>query len=74
MTKHDFLFISDTEDVLQGEVELGDVTDGRRRDEEIMSYVNVWESGAKVIGVLGGDEAAVILQTMRGNIECIYPR
>ncbi|KAG5376896.1 hypothetical protein IGI04_041492 [Brassica rapa subsp. trilocularis] len=78
LTKQDFLFIIDTEDVLQGgEVALGNVyfvIDGRKRDEEVMSYVNVWEKGAKVIGVLNGDEAAVILQTIRGNLECIYPR
>ncbi|KAH0907402.1 hypothetical protein HID58_039229 [Brassica napus] len=78
LTKQDFLFIIDTEDVLQGgEVALGNVyfvIDGRKRDEEVMSYVNVWEKGAKVIGVLNGDEAAVILKTIRGNLECIYPR
>lgn len=43
-------------------------------ETEIMNYVNVWERGAKVIGVLNGEEAAAILQTMRGNLECIYPR
>uniref|UniRef100_A0A1J3GUZ0 Elongator complex protein 1 n=1 Tax=Noccaea caerulescens TaxID=107243 RepID=A0A1J3GUZ0_NOCCA len=77
LTKQDFLFIVDTKDVLQGEVALGNVhfvIDGRRRDEENMSFVNIWERGAKVVGVLNGDEAAVILQTMRGNLECIYPR
>ncbi|KAG7550537.1 Elongator complex protein 1 [Arabidopsis thaliana x Arabidopsis arenosa] len=77
LTKQDFLFIVDTKDVLQGDVALGNVyfvVDGRRRDEENMSYVNIWERGAKVIGVLNGDEAAVILQTVRGNLECIYPR
>ena len=34
----------------------------------------MWERGAKIIGVLHGDEAAVLLQTTRGNLECIYPR
>lgn len=77
LTKQDYLFIVDMKDLLQGEAQVGNVNfviDGRRREEENMSYVNVWERGAKVIGVLNGDEAAVILQTMRGNLECIYPR
>ncbi|GFS32050.1 IKI3 family protein [Actinidia rufa] len=38
------------------------------------NYINVWEKGARVLGVLHGDEAAVILQSTRGNLECIYPR
>ncbi|KFK25593.1 hypothetical protein AALP_AA8G134800 [Arabis alpina] len=77
LTKQDFLFIVDTKDVLQGEMTLGNgffVIDGRKRDEETMSFVNIWERGAKVIGVLHGDDAAVILQTVRGNLECVYPR
>ncbi|XP_078429226.1 IKI3 family protein [Wolffia australiana] len=36
--------------------------------------VAVWERGAKLVGVVHGDEAAVVLQAMRGNLECIYPR
>ncbi|KAF4351259.1 hypothetical protein G4B88_025751 [Cannabis sativa] len=32
------------------------------------------ERGAKIAGVLHGDEATVILQTTRGNLECFYPR
>ncbi|XP_010520124.1 PREDICTED: elongator complex protein 1 isoform X2 [Tarenaya hassleriana] len=76
-TKQDLLFIVDINDALQGEMELRSenfLIDGRKQEAENMNCLNIWERGAKVIGVLNGDEAAVILQTMRGNLECIYPR
>ncbi|KAF6149727.1 hypothetical protein GIB67_017460 [Kingdonia uniflora] len=37
-------------------------------------FINIWERGAKVVGVLHGDKATVILQRIRGNLGCIYPR
>ncbi|CAN1746998.1 Elongator complex protein 1 [Linum perenne] len=77
-TKQDFLFIVNISDILHGEIEskyqnffhLG----VRKREEENANFINIWERGAKVVGVLHGDEAAVIIQTTRGNLECIYPR
>lgn len=33
----------------------------------------IWEREAKLVGVIHEDEAAVVLQTTRGNLECIYP-
>ncbi|CAN1746995.1 Elongator complex protein 1 [Linum perenne] len=74
----DFLFIVNISDILHGEIEskyqnffhLG----VRKREEENANFINIWERGAKVVGVLHGDEAAVIIQTTRGNLECIYPR
>ncbi|KAJ4830409.1 putative elongator complex protein 1 [Turnera subulata] len=77
-TKQDFLFIVDIDDILQGETEHKYEnfvhTTKRRKDEENINFINVWERGAKIIGVLHGDDAAVIIQTTRGNLECIYPR
>ncbi|KAE8671983.1 IKI3 family protein isoform 4 [Hibiscus syriacus] len=77
-TKQDFLFIVDTSDILHGELELtyeNFIHSGRKREEEEnINFINIWERGAKIVGVLHGDEAAVILQTNRGNLECIYPR
>ncbi|CAL1411247.1 unnamed protein product [Linum trigynum] len=77
-TKQDFLFIVGIVDILNGEIEskyqnffhVG----ARKRDEENPNFINIWERGAKVVGVLHGDESAVIIQTTRGNLECIYPR
>lgn len=76
-TKQNLLFIVDISDILHGELALkyeNFTHVGNRRKEENISYINIWERGAKVIGVLHGDEAAVILQTNRGNLECMYPR
>ncbi|KAH9767771.1 elongator complex protein 1 [Citrus sinensis] len=76
-TKQDLLFIVDISDILHGELALkyeNFTHVGNRRKEENISYINIWERGAKVIGVLHGDEAAVILQTNHGNLECMYPR
>ncbi|KAF2296019.1 hypothetical protein GH714_035698 [Hevea brasiliensis] len=76
-TKQDFLLIVDIDDILHGEVESkyeNFVHTGNRRKEENMNFIHIWERGAKIIGVLHGDDAAVIIQTTRGNLECIYPR
>nr|KYP75449.1 Putative elongator complex protein 1 [Cajanus cajan] len=77
-TKQDLLFIVDIVDIFNGELDSKYNNFVRiinnRRKEENESYINIWERGAKVVGVLHGDEAAVILQTNRGNLECIYPR
>lgn len=77
-TKQDLLFIVDINDILCEQLEskydnfihVGN----KKREEESMNFINIWERGAKVIGVLHGDEAAVIIQTNRGNLESIYPR
>ncbi|XP_031270425.1 elongator complex protein 1-like isoform X1 [Pistacia vera] len=77
-TKQDLLFIVDISHILRGELELKYENfihvASRRKEEESISFINIWERGAKIVGVLHGDEAAVILQTTRGNLECIYPR
>ncbi|KMT17542.1 hypothetical protein BVRB_2g037430 isoform B [Beta vulgaris subsp. vulgaris] len=77
-TKQDLLYIVDISDVLDGNA-LAKYENfmhiaRKRREEESRNYINIWERGARIIGVLHGDEAAVILQTIRGNLECIYPR
>ncbi|PON49463.1 IKI [Parasponia andersonii] len=75
-TKQDFLFIVDIYDILHGELEK--YTDfvhvSKRREDDNVNFINIWERAAKIAGVLHGDEAAVILQTTRGNLESIYPR
>ncbi|XP_054786972.1 elongator complex protein 1 [Prosopis cineraria] len=77
-TKQDLLFIVDIVDILSGELDTkygNFVPIGtRKREGEARNCINVWERGAKIVGVLHGDEAAIILQTTRGNLECIYPR
>ncbi|KAF7811336.1 elongator complex protein 1 isoform X1 [Senna tora] len=77
-TKQDLLFIVDIVDIFNGELEskYGNFVQiiSRKREEESRNCINIWERGARVVGVLHGDEAAIILQTTRGNLECIYPR
>ncbi|KAL3523789.1 hypothetical protein ACH5RR_016623 [Cinchona calisaya] len=46
----------------------------KRNGEEGRNYINIWERGSMITGVLHGDESAIILQTTRGNLECVYPR
>uniref|UniRef100_A0A7N0TLN7 Elongator complex protein 1 n=1 Tax=Kalanchoe fedtschenkoi TaxID=63787 RepID=A0A7N0TLN7_KALFE len=75
-TKQDVLFVVDISDILLERLDekYENFNNTTRRREENKNFLHVWERGANVIGVLHGDEAAVILQTIRGNLECIYPR
>ncbi|KAG6734750.1 hypothetical protein I3842_01G285800 [Carya illinoinensis] len=75
-TKQDLLYIVGINDILNGKLEMYEdfIHIGNRRREEIKTFINIWERSAKIVGVLHGDEAAVILQTTRGNMECICPR
>ncbi|KAJ8542217.1 hypothetical protein K7X08_017083 [Anisodus acutangulus] len=77
-TKQDLLFIIDISDILKGELEVkyGSflAVFKRRKGEDEINYIQIWERGARIVGVLHGDESAIILQTVRGNLECIYPR
>uniref|UniRef100_A0A2P2JV20 Elongator complex protein 1 n=1 Tax=Rhizophora mucronata TaxID=61149 RepID=A0A2P2JV20_RHIMU len=76
-TKQDCLFIVDINDIQHGEVDLkygNFVYSSNRREEQNMNFINIWERGAQIIGVLHGDDAGVIMQTNRGNLECLYPR
>ena len=76
-TKQDLFFIVDIVDIFYGELDskYGNfVRNNSRKREENENYIHIWERGAKIVGVLHGDEAATILQTTRGNLECIYPR
>ncbi|KAL6980499.1 Elongator complex protein 1 [Sarracenia purpurea var. burkii] len=73
-TKQDWLFIVDIADVLNELLEAKYENFMPANKEEKRNCINIWEKGAKIVGVLHGDEAAVILQTTRGNLECIYPR
>ncbi|KAI5424731.1 hypothetical protein KIW84_030790 [Lathyrus oleraceus] len=45
-------------------------TNNSKKKEENENYIHIWERGAKIVGVLHGDEVATILQTTRGNLEC----
>uniref|UniRef100_A0A0E0I2D9 Elongator complex protein 1 n=1 Tax=Oryza nivara TaxID=4536 RepID=A0A0E0I2D9_ORYNI len=75
-TKQDLLFIVDISEILlkNGEVTTDSHIRSHPRGKQSKEHITVWEKGAKLIGVLHGDEAAVIMQTTRGNLECIYPR
>ncbi|KAL2241664.1 elongator complex protein 1 isoform X1 [Sesamum indicum] len=77
-TKQDLLFIVDMGDILHEQLEqyenfLPVVVKNKKGDTESI-FINLWEKGAQIIGVLHGDESAIILQTPRGNLECVYPR
>ncbi|KAI0527653.1 hypothetical protein KFK09_003258 [Dendrobium nobile] len=75
-TKQDFLFIVSIDDILHGKKEMiiEDFNNMQNKQDKDRDFVNMWEKGAKLIGTLHGDEAAVILQANRGSLECIYPR
>jgi len=77
-TKQDLLYIVDISDILDGNAEVKYENflnnANKRRGQENRSFTKIWERGSKIIGVLHGDEALVVLQTIRGNLECIYPR
>ncbi|KAL3815146.1 hypothetical protein ACJIZ3_016414 [Penstemon smallii] len=78
-TKQDLLFIVDVGDIMDGQLEqkyenfLPVMMKNKKGHNESVS-INLWEKGAQIVGVLHGDESAVILQTLRGNLECVYPR
>ncbi|KAL6551733.1 Elongator complex protein 1 [Orobanche gracilis] len=78
-TKQDLLFIVDFGDVVLEQLEqkyenfLPVVARNKKGVDESI-FINIWEKGAQIIGVLHGDDSAVILQTPRGNLECVYPR
>ncbi|XP_038688914.1 elongator complex protein 1 isoform X2 [Tripterygium wilfordii] len=78
VTKQDFLVVVEITDILHGDIDskYGNFihVHSRRREEENIHFISLWEKGAKILGVLHGDEAAVVIQTTRGNLECIYPR
>ncbi|PIM98416.1 IkappaB kinase complex, IKAP component [Handroanthus impetiginosus] len=79
VTKQDLLFIVDVGDIVHGQLEqkyenLLPATIKNRKGENESNFINIWEKGAQILGVLHGDESAVILQTLRGNLECVYPR
>ncbi|KAK9715761.1 hypothetical protein RND81_06G187500 [Saponaria officinalis] len=77
-TKQDLLYIIDITDILDGTAQVKYenflLIANKRREEDVRSFINIWERGAKIIGALHGDRAAVVLQTNRGNLECIHPR
>ncbi|EPS70132.1 hypothetical protein M569_04629, partial [Genlisea aurea] len=79
-TKQNLLFIVDVGDILMGK--LGEkyenflpvVVKNKKGGKDDTTFISIWEKGAEIVGVLHGDESAVILQTPRGNLECVYPR
>ncbi|XP_047947221.1 elongator complex protein 1 isoform X2 [Salvia hispanica] len=78
-TKQDFMFIVDVGDIVRGVLEKNyenfqPVVAKNRKGENESIFINIWEKGAEIVGVLHGDGSAVILQTPRGNLECVYPR
>lgn len=78
LTKQDFLYIVDIRDIVLGQTEgkygnFVPVID-KRNVEEGKKFIQIWEKGSKILGVVHGDESCVIIQTTRGNLESIYPR
>ncbi|KAJ1291579.1 hypothetical protein BS78_02G326300 [Paspalum vaginatum] len=75
-TMQDLLFIVDVNEILlkENEVTIDSNVGSHPRGKQSKEHITVWEKGAKLVGVLHGDEAAVIMQTTRGNLECTYPR
>ncbi|KAJ0546308.1 putative transcription factor WD40-like family [Helianthus annuus] len=78
-TKQDLLFVVEIRDIVLGqtEVKYGNflpVVLTRKNAEEGKKFIQIWEKGSKILGVVHGDESTVIIQTTRGNLESIYPR
>lgn len=89
-TKQDVLLIDNVEVVLGAKECTGIVQDlsalssktneklafGHKKQgrEELLRARTVWERGSRLVTAVGGGKAAVILQTVRGNLETIYPR
>lgn len=87
-TRQDLLFVANMDEIIHGDghyesmgngqspVDFGNKLQGENKLIREGNYdgLKVWERGAKLIGIINGDEAAVILQTVRGNLETIYPR
>ncbi|KAL4575114.1 hypothetical protein LXL04_021955 [Taraxacum kok-saghyz] len=80
LTKQDFLYIVDIRDIVSGQTEVKHgnfvppVTINKRKDEEGKKFIQIWEKGSKILGVVHGDESCVVIQTPRGNLETVYPR
>ncbi|KAJ0979468.1 hypothetical protein J5N97_014942 [Dioscorea zingiberensis] len=76
VTKQDLLFVIGVSEILceNPEFLFEKYSSLQNHGCESKDQINVWERGAKIAGVIHGDEAAVILQTTRGNLECVYPR
>ncbi|KAH7659336.1 Elongator complex protein 1 [Dioscorea alata] len=76
VTKQDLLFVIGVNEILHGNPEsmVEKYSSLQNHGSESKDYITVWERGAKMVGAIHGDEAAVILQTPRGNLECVYPR
>ncbi|XP_024381817.1 elongator complex protein 1 [Physcomitrium patens] len=56
-----------------------EISDGRKPkgvgfQEENLKVRPLWERGARLVTALGGHDVAVIVQTIRGNLETVYPR
>ncbi|KAG0592545.1 hypothetical protein KC19_1G261600 [Ceratodon purpureus] len=47
---------------------------GVAAQEENLKVRPLWERGARLVTALGGHDVAVIVQTIRGNLETVYPR
>ncbi|KAI3731084.1 hypothetical protein L1987_62267 [Smallanthus sonchifolius] len=78
-TKQDLLYAVEIRDIVLGQMEVKygnfvPVVITRKNAEEGKKFIQIWEKGSKILGVVHGDESAVIIQTTRGNLESIYPR
>ncbi|XP_076957188.1 elongator complex protein 1-like isoform X2 [Bidens hawaiensis] len=78
-TKQDLLFIVEIRNIVLGQTEVNygnflPVVITRKNAEEGKKFIQIWEKGSNILGVVHGDESAVIIQTTRGNLESIYPR
>ncbi|PWA76174.1 IKI3-like protein [Artemisia annua] len=79
VTKQDFLFVVEIQDIVLGQMEAKygnfvPVVITKKNAEEGKKFIQIWEKGSKILGAVHGDESAVIIQTTRGNLESIYPR
>ncbi|GKA33294.1 IKI3-like protein, partial [Tanacetum coccineum] len=79
VTKQDSLFVVEIQDIVLGQTEAKygnfvPVVVTKKNAEEGKKFIQIWEKGSKILGAVHGDESAVIIQTIRGNLESIYPR
>jgi len=87
-TRQDLLFVANMDEIFHGyghyesmgngqsPVDFGNKPQGVNKIIREVNHdgLTVWERGAMLIGIINGDEATVILQTVRGNLETIYPQ
>lgn len=68
------LDISDLSSKTKEELAISPKLFRKQGKKDLLKARTLWERGARLVAAVGGSSAAVILQTVRGNLETVYPR